>query len=258
MEIERHKIFKDLSSRLGLYSGIIFQLKNHFQDAVRIRKNAKRPTISFYMGSNLVFKNHLIGNYEFIHTYTVNSRNLVKTVVNAQMQFSNFCVAQSFEAFETFLKDLVALKATKNRVLAKRIEPRLDLKSFNSCRESLIHICCKNNRNNKQLFKLINAFSSKRDSKIQTIVDQLAEWYIVFSEIRHAVVHSDGKIDEAKMENWTKYQKGIFKEYFQNRKKDTKFSIDSSPNYKTIITTVAMHAQLLYDGLEIKLMKGSR
>lgn len=258
MEIERHKIFKDLSNRLGLYSGIMFQLKNHFQDAVRIRKNAKRPPNSFYMGSHLVFRNYLIGQHEFIHTYTVNSRNLVKTVANVQMQFSNFCVAQSFEAFETFLKDLVALKATKDRVLAKRIEPRLDLKSFNSCRESLIQICHKNNRNNKQLFKLINAFSSKRHSKIQTIVDQLAEWYIVFSEMRHAVVHSNGKIDEAKMENWTTYQKGIFKEFFQNRKKDTKFSIDSSPNYNTIIKTVAMHAQLLYDGLEIKPIKGSR
>lgn len=258
MEIKRHRIFKDLSNRLGLYSGIMLQLKSHFQDTIRIRKNAKRPPNSFYMGSHLVFRNYVMGQHEFIHTYTVNSRNLIKTVANVQMQFSNFCVAQSFEAFETFLKDLVALKATKDRVLAKSIEPQLDLKSFNSCRESLNQICRKNNKNNKQLFKLINAFSSKRHPKIQDIVDQLAEWYIVFSEVRHAVVHSNAKIDEAKMENWTTYQKGIFKEFFQNRKKDTKFSIDSSPNYNTIIKTVAMHAQLLYDGLEIKPMKGSR
>jgi hypothetical protein len=252
MENTRHKIFKAFTSRIGLYHGLIFQTKNYLNDSIKLRKSGEQPPFGFFMGAHLVFRNHLTGKHEFAHTHKVTTKNIEKTIDTFHIHFSNFCIAQCFEAFETFLKDVITLKLTRNKRLAKKINSKIDPSNVKLCRKSIEEICRKDNKYNKQLFKIISALSATPSSEINHLLAQLNEWYIVFSETRHCIVHSNNNLDSTRANNWTEYQMGILRTFLLKEKKGGKYVINTYPKYGRIIETIVMHAQLIYDCLSIE------
>lgn len=251
MTIPRHRIFNNLASRLGLYNGLLFQTQSHLKDIINIKKNWPKNKTGFFLGTHLTFRNYLIGRHEFIHTYEVNRKNISKTVDTFNIQFANFCIAQCFEAFETFLKDVIALKIYKSQKLPLKIAKKIKGKSILQCRKNIEQACRQKNKYNKKLFALIKALSMPSSTQLDLLQKQLGEWYIVLTEIRHCIVHSNSHLKAAVTTNWSSYQNKILKTFLTKENKGGIITINCSPNYRTIIETIAMHGQLIYDRLDI-------
>ena|ERR1035437_1456857 len=197
MTIPRHRIFNNLASRLGLYNGLLFQTQSHLKDIINIKKNWSKNKTGFFLGTHLTFRNYLIGRHEFIHTYEVNRKNISKTVDTFNIQFANFCIAQCFEAFETFLKDVIALKIYKSQKLPLKIAKEIKGKSILQCRKNIEQVCRQKNKYNKKIFALIKALSMPSSTQLDLLQKQLGEWYIVLTEIRHCIVHSNSYLKAA-------------------------------------------------------------
>ena len=250
MTVSRHKIFDKFASRLGLYNGLLFQSKSHFNDIINLKKKWSKNKTGFFLGTHLTFRNYLKGGrHEFVHSYEVNRRNISKTVDVFHMHFSNFCIAQCFEAFETFLKDVIALKIQKSPLNA--ITKGLKGKTQAQCRKNLEEFCRGKNKHNKKLFSLIKSLSLPSSTQLDLLLGQLSEWYIVFSEVRHSIVHSNGHLKKAVFSGWSLYQKKLLKNFMIKEEKADYVIINTFPDYGTIIQTIAMHGQLIYDRLNI-------
>ncbi|GAJ21020.1 unnamed protein product, partial [marine sediment metagenome] len=63
------------------------------------------------------------GEYKYptLSEYVVDFKNYNKITIDLTTQFSHFIVAQSYEAFETYLKDIIASYFTLKPELGKKI-----------------------------------------------------------------------------------------------------------------------------------------
>ena len=249
------KLFKKFTSRLGLYNGLLFQMKTHLKHIAGDIQSQNLNIDSanqdrFLLGSHLSYKNLLTGKQEFPYTHEVTTKNLSKTLEDLNIEFSNFCISQCYEAFETFLKDIITIKLLDNPTFALKIDKVIDTTNFEICRKSIDSIRTKNDHHNAKLFKILRRLNKEISENIDLHLKGFDDWYIVFSEIRHSIVHSNSMIKKSLTENWSTYQKELLNDFFLKEIQDETIKINTFKYYGTVIQAIAQQGQLIFDSLE--------
>mgnify|MGYP000890039493 CR=1 FL=1 len=252
-------LFSKFINRIGFYTTTIFQVDTHLKEFVKFRKgnlpkNLSKDFVMPVLGSKLIYRNILTAKHEFAFSRLIDIENIDEKIHEIKDSYCNFCISQSFEAFETFLKDILAFYfvADKNFVKSNFKNNSIDNSNFITCRADINKLLKKDNKYNKQLFKWLYKIDndiSKYEQK-NFLRFNFYEWNIVFTEIRHSIVHSNSILSKSKTKDWTKFQNDLLEGLFTGKKTESEIIISTYNDYEYIIRIIAQHGQLIYDKIK--------
>ncbi len=244
-------------SRIGTYNGFLFQTSSIFdtiiKNEIEISTKIDKPDfVRPILGNKLVYRNPITTKYVFAHSYFVNDKNIDETLANLKIHFFNFVVAQCYEAFETFLKDIISaylLTLDKNSSL---IPNSIKTDNYEICRETISSYCFSKNKYNKRLFQILYSLNLKiEETEINNFLRfDFKEWFIVFTEIRHSIVHSNSKFKMNKTEQWSDFQKELLTQLFLNKIDNDFGYISSVKEFDYILRIIGQHGQIINDCLK--------
>ncbi len=243
-------------SRIGTYNGFLFQTSTIFDTIIKneIEFSTKRNMPDFkrpILGNKLVYQNPITTKYVFAHTYFVNDKNIEETLENLKIHYFNFVVAQCYEAFETFLKDIISaylLTLDKNSSL---IPNSIKTDDYEICRETISSYSFSKNKYNKKLFQILYSLNPKiEQTEINNFLRfNFKEWFIVFTEIRHSIVHSNSKFKMNKIAQWSGFQKELLTQLFLNNYANNTSYISTIKEFDYILRIIGQHGQIVSDCL---------
>ena len=246
-----------LTTRLGIYNGLLFQTEVHFIRTLRKETEISQNRVSKeprpILGSNFVYKNPLTGINEFKHHHFVTIDNLEENIDLIKLNYFNFIIAQSFETFETFLKDIIAayLYTNPSQLCLLKETQDIPIDSFEKCRDKINSLSKDKNQYNKRLFNII--YKLNPDIKIKEKQNSLSfdfnEWNIVLTTVRHKIIHSNSILSISNTKEWSDFQKEVLNKWFIHKVEKGKLYISTVNEYQIIIKHIAQHAQLIYDKL---------
>ena len=257
---EAHRKFVD---RVGMYNGFLFQTATHFKDIVREQKRHSEQInmpdfVRPIMGNKLLYRNPITVKYEFPYHHSVDEKNLEETLEILKSHYFNFVVAQCFEAFETFLKDIVSVCLTLSSTDIK-FDKSINTSSFETCRKDIASYSRSKNKYNKKLFDLIykiNPKVSETESNNFLRFD-FKQWNVVFTEIRHCIVHANSQFKLATTSSWSDFQNELRNQLFVVKSKNGIGQISTVDDYDYIIRIIAQHGQIINDCLTNEKKNGS-
>ena len=183
-------------------------------------------------------------NYPTGISRVIEVENYQKEIDSLIKRESAYMKAQAYEAFETFLKDITATYLFLNKYLATQISEEyqqlLTLEEYkNTLRKSLRRKGDSfKGANNEGFFNFFKSqstnyknFESHNNSGLK-----IREWYEVYSEVRHAIIHSGNFIKEERLKEWNKNKFVLLRENFPYTKSGAsyKLEISSSSALKTL------------------------
>ena len=216
----KDKIFNKLISRLGLYNGLIYQNEKHLADIILIyKKTSKQISPDLFVpifGSKLVYRNVLTRKHEIAYSHFVDNRNIEESIAELNLLFCNLCISQCYEAFETYLKDIIVLNLLDAPSLVTDLNKGILTTNLKACRDSFDKAKWKTRKNNKHLFSLLYMLNPKiKNIESDNIIRfNFKEWYVVFSDMRHSIVHSNSYVNLASTKGYSIFQKEIFNKLF--------------------------------------------
>jgi hypothetical protein len=250
--------------RVGLYNGFLFQTASHFDDIVRGQKDySEKINLPDFtrpiLGSKFVYRNPITIKYEFAYIHSIDEKNLEDSLSNLKIHYFNFVVAQCYEAFETFLKDVVAASLISMERILFKLDASIDRSNFGKCRETLSKYCNSKNKYNKKLFEILYSIEPKiSETESDNLLQfEFKEWNVVFTEIRHSIVHSNGQFKLCRSNNWTKFQNDILNQLFTSKTENNICFISTVTDYDYIIRIIAQHGQIIKDCLTNEKKNGS-
>jgi hypothetical protein len=259
------EIFKRFIERIGFYKTTICQVDTHLNEFIKSRKanlpkNLSKDFVMPILGSKLVYRNVLTTKHEIVFSRFIDIENVDEKTKQITENYCNFCVSQSFEAFETFLKDILAsyFCSNKNFVNNKIKLQDLDISSFQSCRKGIFKLLRKDNGYNKQLFKWLYKIDPelKKFEQTNSLRFDFMEWNTVFTEVRHSIVHSNSILPKEKTCNWTDFQKTLLRELFTGNESEQEIMLSVYRNYDYVIRIIAQHGQLINDRIKAAYNRG--
>jgi hypothetical protein len=149
---------------------------------------------------------------------------------------SSWTIAQAYEAFEKFLKDISATLFQENQALAeaKRVEKfESDKKSSNLTKTDIsfwrgyIDYHYPTNAGKMKLLRKICPDILMAEKKNNRVVD-LTEWFPVVKEVRDAATHSDFTIRASRMKNWSQSRRNMLKEFFSGVFVDQEYKLNTA------------------------------
>jgi hypothetical protein len=254
--MEEH--FKKFISRIGFYKTSIFQIDTHLKEFIRFRKDNLPKDLSedFIMpilGSKLIYRNVLTAKYEFGYTSLIDIENIEEKVTEIIEHYCNYCISQCFEAFESFLKDILCQYFLDNKKFIEENEAlrkiNLNIDRFENCRKEIYKLLKTDNAYNKQLFKWFYKIDNgiKKYERENFLRFDFYEWNIVFTEMRHSITHSNANFSKTMAIQWTDFQKRLLNELFVKSENGNIIIISTFQNYDYITKIIAQHGQLIYD-----------
>jgi hypothetical protein len=253
-------IFTKFIDRIGFYKTTIYQVDTHLKEFIKSRKanlpkNLSKDFVMPILGSKLVYRNVLTTKHEFAFTRFIDIENVDEKTQEIKENYCNFCVSQSFEAFETFLKDILASYLVSDETFINNNTKLQDLNitNFQTCRADIYKLLRKDNKYNKQLFNWLYKIDKdlKKYEQTNFLRFDFTEWNTVLTEVRHSIVHSDSILSKDKTIAWTGFQNTLLKELFTGTETEKKITLSSYKNYDYIITIIAQHGQLIYDRIKL-------
>lgn len=251
--------FEKFTSRLGMYNGLLFQTKVHFDKILKSEKELtekwEEDFVRPLLGSNFNYRNPLTAEYEFKYRHLVHQDNLAESVQLLKENYFNFVIAQCYETFESFLKDIVSAYLFNNPEIVIQLKDKIDNGSFDKCRESIRKLSRSNNQNNKRLFKLIYQLNPeiKNYEKNNLMKINYSEWNLVLVSVRHSIVHGNSLLKKETILSWTPWQKVVLKQFFAKEIENEEIILSTVDSYDNIIRTIAQHGQILFEGLNKKM-----
>lgn len=150
---------------------------------------------------------------------------------------SAWTVSQAYEAYERFLKGILATLLCENQNLeeAKKVEKfESDRKSKNLTKtdfafwRTYIDYRYRTNSDKLKFLRKICPDISKGEIENNRVIN-LTEWFNVVEELRHSATHSDFIIKTDRMKNWSKNKREILEKYF--------FGNNTKEGYQLFITS---------------------
>lgn len=179
---------------------------------------------------------------------------------NAQLLASRECcygIAQVYEIFESFLKNLtvellqnkkefIELVSNKDSMVLNTTEDYRVLATQFQRKE-------KNNKSFLWLFRKVSGFYKKHE-KENIWNYNLADWFDLMSEIRHAITHNRQQFtDKVKLSINRNGNREIFNRYFnQNKSNETGFIVTNQLKTGEIISLFNQFAFLIWKSLSIE------
>lgn len=170
---------------------------------------------------------------------------------------TGYSLAQGFEAFSTFLKDILATyfaekssEAIKLKVIDE-IDWSTDINWKNKMRNNT-------GKNNKNLFKLIRRISNDFEYSEQNNNKEidLQAWYSAYSLFRHKMTHSSGKLlkNDKEFKHFNPKEREYLKRYFPYRETDDVLIFEINRREGDLcLNILAEYAFLIFKELSIKL-----
>jgi hypothetical protein len=203
---------KGIFSRVTLLNGLFFQLTTHLEHrAKQIEESLHTHSIrrrSLFSGSTLVLRDltewpqDKWARYYPAGTHARSGRHIVKCMREIIHLNAAWTVSQSFEAFETFAKDIAALYLKRNPSalgnniwIAKRRKNAPSQPTGKSIAAYKIFIRETYRGTEDLMARLRSSWSGLRlsEQRNNRSVD-LSAWLKVVSEVRHATVHTGAVI----------------------------------------------------------------
>lgn len=247
VDLNKNPFLEEFLNRVGFYNTSIFQIQSHLKEFAKFSKNSIPDTVSpgFVMpilGAKLIYRNLLTGKNQLGFQNFTDVSNVDFKVNELIEHYSNYCVAQSFEAFETLIKDLITHFIITNQfsdyINIDIIKHELNVESYEKCRSEVWKIGKKDNKYNKQYFNFIYKIKP-RIEKIERknfLRFNFYDWNIVLTEIRHSIVHSNGIFNKNKTANWTDFQFQLLNDLFTKEiLSENRIKISTKDNYEYII-----------------------
>jgi hypothetical protein len=209
--------------------------------------NFTRPIL----GSKLVYRNPITVKYEFAYHHLIDEKNLEESLANLKLHYFNFVIAQCFEAFETYLKDILAAYLISNRNILLQLDTYIDRSCFEKCRKTLSKYCSPKNRYNKKFFEMLYLIEPTiSDTESDNFLRfEFKEWIVVLTEVRHSITHSNGQFKMSKSSNWTQFQNELLNQLFICKTENNIGFISTVSDYDYITRIIAQHGQIIYDSL---------
>lgn len=222
-----------LFTRLNELNGFLFLLHSHLDGSKRsityALEKGKRDFSSLFAGSALVIidLSELSADkwprYYSVSRFSAEGEEYLRIIDDLVNRESAWTISQAYEAFETFLKEILATFFTENSNEKKyRNEFHNSLKLIkHKPRKTLDPDSVKDRRiliskyyQNTELFTLIRNIAPEfsRLEKQNSRGLDLTVWYRVITEARHGITHSNCLIKKQKIEDWTQYEHHILAE----------------------------------------------
>lgn len=252
-------------NRISYLQGTLFHLESALSNYLKIRnenfKNSLNDNkVDFELGSSLVISD-LTGvtdngwplYYPTQSKYILTISSYETETINLIKRETSYCLAQGYEAFEKFLKEILSLyfeENTQEAIKQKLLDQNENTNSIN-WKEKL-----KSGKNNNELFKLIRKISNLEVSEKNNFKQiNLNEWYEVYSLFRHSITHSEGKLlkDNKDFKKFNANQIKYLKKYFtyEDCREYIHFSIPRKLG-NTILEILSEYAFMIFKELSIK------
>lgn len=242
-------------STLNTLNGILYQTTIHLDKSKNVYETKIKLNKSF-IGSSLVISDltespgHGWREHFTSGSFSAKGEEILKTITVIVQRHCAWSVAQGYEAFETFLYDIISayLAFCDNSRIQDPNEP------LPTTQEEWRNYICTNKkyRNNKDIFKFIRriapqlAFFEKNNNRNL----DLNEWYWVISNMRHAIVHSNSNIKSVK--GWNSQKRKILEVHFPGKLKENTYGIELDLEHaKFALCCLGEYAFLIFKQLSI-------
>lgn len=223
------------------------------RDAKKLLDNFKdnpKP-IPFVMGNHLVISD-LTGptdnGWEINYSTGLTRSLLIDRYENEVNQLisreSGFMISQAYEAFESFLKDIIAVFLFNNKdLINSRFKVLKDAVSEDDSKEKIRSV--RTGFNNEELFKVLRN-NVEKFHRVENGENNLELnfhiWYKVFATVRHSITHSNFEINKRKVEEWDELHFQILRSFGLISEMDSAFQI--SPEIKKTYRILKLVAEL--------------
>lgn len=277
-----NEIIYEFFNRIALLRGSLFHLDTNIKQYSKLfleswdKSESNKP--KFALLSRLIVSD-LTGptdngweiHYPTKSDYIVSFENYNKKTAELTIQFSHFVVIQSYEVFESFLKDILSGFFIIKPNIGKRIISRYS--SQKKRIYNFLNICrlfsnkrienqnidwfkevrkIRPGKNNKVLFKILRSISNDDfDFEINNNKGiNLRNWYNQFSIVRHSITHSNCLIPESIFKNIINLK--MLDKYFPSIKEDQshRVTIDRS-HAESIADIITEYAFQIFKNLSI-------
>ncbi len=209
-----------LFERLNLINGLLFHLNNQldvFKKILKERWNDSGLDLSYLgAGSALVIRDltewpiNGWARYYPSGKFTSRGEEFFKVSNELVCHGALWTISQAYEAFETFIKDLAAcfMHQHQDQVDQERLKKhhrKLDKKGLSTKNfdywQRFVRLAYRNNNDLLGYFRSLSPDVEETEKRNNRAFD-IAEWYKVIEEARHASTHSGGVIKKPRMQGW--------------------------------------------------------
>jgi hypothetical protein len=265
---ELKKPLDDFFNRLRLLYGFLFHLQNqlnNFSDLFRKSVDESDFDMSdIGAGARLIIRD-LIEMSEMEEEKLLPLRGFVtrgeeylelkEVLIHREAAWTT---SQGYEAFETFLFDMLATFLFENSQSANSSKLRKfeekkgksnpqDLSDW----EKYVRYTYRGSGNRK-VFKRIKNFAPviERIEEENAWGFDLSRWYSVATTVRHAITHSNAKIRRANLQDWSQEKKELLEKLFPGHYSGGAYLIEmKAKDAKVILALFAEYAYVIFRGL---------
>lgn len=239
---------KTLFLRINDLNGLIFHLETyvsnyckHIRDYMKNLKINGNPNRPYPVAGAAVvirdlseFPDDRWARYYSVSVFSTTGQEYINIANNLISQGAAFTISQAYEAFETFLKEMLSAFLTNNSNNAVYQEQFFNIiEKLNREPKKIINkeipenwsLIISNYFNNNDLFKLLREISHEITDleKHNNRSINLATWYKVITEVRHGLTHCKMLIKKERLSNLTKIESGILKKMVEGEFSDSNY-----------------------------------
>jgi hypothetical protein len=222
----------ELFAKLNIIYGLLFHHVNYLNN---YRKSIKQQldqngldVSNFAAGSALVIRDLTEwpednwARYYPTGSFTSQGESYLTKVDDLIYREAAWTIAQAYEAFETYLKDVVALYLLDNPDIVdedlikknSKFRRKSDLHPSNfEYWEKFVRLSFRSGTKTLEYLRREVPDLSKGEKQNNRDVD-MAVWFETVSEVRHATTHTNLLINSRKMSNFSNIHDNLMKEYF--------------------------------------------
>lgn len=225
--------------RLNLLNGLDRFLYNQLNI---IKKKVSPHQNEVFSGSLIPFiditKNYKTSfpQYYISGQFITRGKKYISTLDKLHSHEAGWCISQSYESFETYLYDSIALCFHKRIITdSKGKKTKFENKYYQNIRNPKTDLSywskfVRYRFRNEELFKEMRNLSRalERAEMNNNRKLNLQKWYVITTEVRHAVTHCNAVIKAKRMNNWDKIKKQLLSKYFTGYYKNNDYVLNLS------------------------------
>ena len=222
MENPYVKYLKELFDKLVVNSGQVLHFRSHINEYGK-RFQDNKSNLNFILGSTIAIRDLSIENesedYYNLHPvetkYEIYLKDLEKFNDKLIKKNCAYFLAQSYEALEKFLNEVITQYILRNRPLEFVFDSLNADLTFDATKAELKKEKRSNN-GNKYLLKILRKISTEyKNLELKNWRNlNLIDWYDIYSEIWHAVTHKSQILEKEIVENFSSRKSELMDYYF--------------------------------------------